>query len=144
MDIVVIRFFSVRKGLTDEWKRGGVTKEVDFAFLTDLMSKTWSGMTTREYKNYKGLTKENLRDNMSDTELVLNMLAEASTRDISRVEKPDGFEESREVAKRGGSVAGAARRALEAETSKPVITSQNAAQLGTLMVDLLGSAADIE
>lgn len=127
----------IRNELTDEWRQRGMKKGKEFAILTDEISQAWSGMTTRQYKNLKGLKKENLRDNMSDTELVLNMLAEASTRDISRAEQPEGFEENRAVAKRGGSVAGTARKALEAETGQPVITSKNASQLGTLVVNML-------
>ena len=130
----------IRNELTEEWKIRGVRGGGEYAILTDEISRAWSGMTTRQYKDFKGLTKENLRDNMSDTELVLNMLAEASTRDISREEKPRGFEESREVAKRGGGVAGTARKALEAETGKPVITQKNASQLGMLVTQMLAYA----
>lgn len=117
----------IRNELTDEWQKRGVEKGHEFAILTDEISKAWSGMTTRQYKNLKGLKKENLRDNMSDTELVLTMLAEASTRDISKATKPDGFAENVKVAKRGGNVANVARQQLEAETGHPVITAQNAA-----------------
>ena len=127
----------IRNELTDEWQKRGVEKGKEYAILTDEITRAWSGMTTRQYKNLKGLKKENLRDNMSDTELVLNMLAEASTRDISKEEKPDGFEESMQVARRGGKVAGTARKALEAETGKPVITSKNAAQLNTIVTGLI-------
>lgn len=127
----------IRNELTEEWQKRGMKKGKEFAILTDEISKAWSGMTTRQYKNLKGLKKENLRDNMTDTELVLNMLAEASTRDISRAEKPEGFEANRAVAKRGGNVAGTARKALEAETGQPVITPKNASQLGTLVVNML-------
>ena len=130
----------IRNELTKEWKARGVRGSGEYAILTDEISRAWSGMTTRQYKDFKGLTKENLRDNMSDTELVLNMLAEASTRDISREERPVGFEESREVAKRGGGVAGTARKALEAETGKPVVTQKNASQLGTLVTRMLADA----
>ena len=132
----------IRNELTEEWQKRGVKKGKEFAILTDEISKAWSGMTTREYKNLKGLKKENLRDNMSDTELVLNMLAEASTREISRAEKPDGFVESKDVAQRGGSIAGTARNALEAETGHSVITPKNASQLGTLVVDMLASGVE--
>ena len=110
----------IRNELTDEWQRRGVEKGREFAILTDEISRAWSGMTTRQYKNLKGLKKENLRDNMSDTELVLTMLAEASTRDISKASKPVGFDESVKVAKRGGNVANVARQQLEAETGQPV------------------------
>lgn len=134
----------IRNELTEEWQKRGVKKGKEFAILTDEISRAWSGMTTREYKNLKGLKKENLRDNMSDTELVLNMLAEASTREISRVEKPDGFSESKDVAQRGGSIAGTARKALETETGHSVITPKNASQLGTLVVDMLVSGTEEE
>ncbi len=131
----------IRNELTDEWQKRGVEKGKEFAILTDDITKAWSGMTTRQYKNLKGLKKENLRDNMTDTELVLTMLAEASTRDISKAEKPDGFDESRTVAQRGGKVAGTARQALEAETGHPVVTERNASQLGLLMSDLIEAVA---
>lgn len=127
----------IRNELTDEWQKRGVERGREFAILTDEISKAWSGMTTRQYKRFKGLKKENLRDNMSDMELVLNMLAEASTRDISSVEQPDGFEASRKVAQRGGGVAKTARDALEAETGKPAVTAQNAAQLNQVAVDII-------
>lgn len=131
----------IRNELTEEWQKRGVEKGKEFAILTDDITKAWSGMTTRQYKNLKGLKKENLRDNMTDTELVLTMLAEASTRDISKAEKPDGFDESRSVAQRGGKVAGTARKALEAETGHPVVTEKNASQLGLLMSDLIEAVA---
>ena len=134
----------IRNELTDEWQKRGVEKGKEYAILTDEITRTWSGMTTRQYKRLKGLKKENLRDNMSDTELVLNMLAEASTRDISKEEKPEGFEESRKVAKRGGNVAGTARKALEAETGKPVITSQNAAQLNDIVTGIIEGVAETD
>ena len=127
----------IRNELTEEWQKRGVEKGKEFAILTDEISRAWSGMTTRQYKRLKGLKKENLRDNMSDLELVLTMLAEASTRDISKVSKPQGFSENQEVARRGGQVAGVARNALEKETGKPVITSQNALQLNQLVVDVI-------
>jgi hypothetical protein len=131
----------IRNELTEEWQKRGVEKGKEFAILTDDITKAWSGMTTRQYKNLKGLKKENLRDNMTDTELVLTMLAEASTRDISKAEKPDGFDESRTVAQRGGKVAGTARQALEAETGQSVVTEKNASQLGLLMSDLIEAVA---
>lgn len=127
----------VRNNLTEEWDKRGVKKGLEYAILTDEISKAWSGMTTRQYKNLKGLTKENLRDNMSDTELVLTMLAEASTTDISKSENPSTFSENKSVANRGGNIAGIARQALEAETGKPVITSQNAAQLNEVVTNMI-------
>ena len=131
----------IRNELTDEWKKRGVQQGKEFAILTDEITRSWSGMTTRQYKDLKRLKKENLRDNMSDTELVLTMLAEASTRDISRAEKPEGFTESKRVAKRGGSVARVAREALESETRQSVITAQNAAQMGAVVTDLIEAVA---
>ena len=131
----------IRNELTDEWQKRGVEKGREFAILTDEITRTWSGMTTRQYKNLKGLKKENLRDNMSDTELVLTMLAEASTRDISKASKPEGFFGSMEVARQGGEVAGVARKALEERTGAPVITAQNAAQMNTLVVGMIEEAA---
>lgn len=116
----------VRNELTTEWSERGVQKGVEYAILTDEISKAWSGMTTRQYKGFKGLKKENLRDNMSTMELVLNMLAEASTTELSKAKQPDGFEESREVAREGGSVAGVARREIEQKTGHSVITPQMA------------------
>ena len=131
----------IRNELTDEWQKRGVEKGREFAILTDEISRAWSGMTTRQYKNLKGLKKENLRDNMSDTELVLTMLDEASTRDISKASKPVGFDESVKVAKRGGNVANVARQQLEAETGQPVITSQNAAQLNAVVTEMIEASA---
>ena len=133
----------IRNELTNEWQQRGVEKGREFAILTDEISKAWSGMTTRQYKNLKGLKKENLRDNMSDTELVLTMLAEASTRDISKATKPEGFDENVKVAKRGGNVANVARQQLEAETSLPVITSQNAAQLNAVVTEMIEASAQV-
>ena len=133
----------IRNELTDEWQKRGVEKGHEFAILTDEISKAWSGMTTRQYKNLKGLKKENLRDNMSDTELVLTMLAEASTRDISKTTKPDGFAENVKVAKRGGNVANVARQQLEAETGHPVITAQNAAQLNAVVTEMIEASAQV-
>ena len=131
----------IRNELTDEWKKRGVEQGKEFAILTDEITRSWSGMTTRQYKDLKRLTKENLRDNMSDTELVLTMLAEASTRDISRAEKPEVFAESKRVARRGGNVAKVAREALEAETGQSVITAQNAAQLNAVVTELIEAVA---
>ena len=131
----------IRNELTDERKERGMSKGRDYAILTDEITRAWAGMTTRQYKQLKGLKKENLRDNMSDLELVLTMLAEASTRDISKVEKPQGLLENQRVAQRGGKVAGVARQALEAETGQPVITSQNAADFQQLITDIVEDAA---
>ena len=133
----------IRNELTDEWQKRGVEKGREFAILTDEITRTWSGMTTRQYKNLKGLKKENLRDNMTDTELVLTMLAEASTRDISKETKPDGFSASMDVARQGGEVAGVARKALETRTGKPVITSQNAAQLNAVVTEMIEASAQV-
>ena len=138
-----LQAIQVRKELTDEWDTRGVQKGVEYAILTDEITKAWSGMNTRQYKNLKGLKKENLRDNMSDTELVLTMLAEASTRDISKASKPVGFDESVKVAKRGGNVANVARQQLEAETGQPVITSQNAVQLNAAVTEMIEASAQV-
>ena len=128
---------SARKELTDEWKSHGIDKSSEFAMLTDELTKAWSGMTTRQYKNHKGLKKESLRDNMSTTELVLNMLAETATKEIAQSEDPEGFEENKKVAGRGGKIAGDARKSIEAETGKSVITSQNAAQLNHVVAQMI-------
>ena len=133
----------IRNELTDEWKKRGVQKGREYAILTDEISRAWSGMTTGQYKRLKGLTKENLRDNMTDLELVLTMLAEASTTDISKTAKPQTFEENKQVAKRGGKVAGIARQALEAETGKPVITEKNAFDFQQLVTDIVEDAAEL-
>ena len=133
----------IRNELTDEWKKRGVQKGKEYAILTDEISRAWSGMTTGQYKRLKGLTKENLRDNMTDLELVLTMLAEASTTDISKTTKPQTFEENKQVAKRGGKVAGIARQALEAETGKPVITEKNAFDFQQLVTDIVEDAAEL-
>ena len=133
----------IRNELTDEWKKRGVQKGKEYAILTDEISRAWSGMTTGQYKQLKGLTKENLRDNMTDLELVLTMLAEASTTDISKTAKPQTFEENKQVAKRGGKVAGIARQALEAETGKPVITEKNAFDFQQLVTDIVEDAAEL-
>lgn len=138
-----LQAIQVRKELTDEWKDRGVQAGIEFAILTDEITRAWSGMTTRQYKKLKGLTKENLRDNMTTTELVLNMLAETSTTDISKVEKPETFADNQKVAKRGGKIAGIARQALEAETGKAVITSKNAAELNSVVVDMIEGAAEV-
>ena len=133
----------IRNELTDEWRRRGVQKGREYAILTDEITRAWSGMSTRQYKNLKGLKKENLRDNMSDLELVLTMLAEASTTDIAKAEQPQGFDENQTVARRGGNVAGVARKALEAETSKPVVTAQNAESFRQLVTDIVTDAAQL-
>lgn len=131
----------IRNELTAEWQERGMEEGREYAILTDEISKAWSGMTTRQYKNFKGLKKQNLRDNMTDTELVLNMLAEASARDISKATRPEGFEENKAVARKGGEVAGTARRALEEQTGYPVVTPQNAAQLGTVLTGMIEGVA---
>jgi hypothetical protein len=121
-----LKSIEIRKELTDEWKKRGLKEGVQFATLTDIITKAWSDKTTKEYKMLKGLKKENLRDNMTNTELILNMLAEASTKDISAATHPKDFEESKKVAKQGGNVAKVARKELEAKTGKNVVTSLNA------------------
>lgn len=131
----------VRNELTAEWQARGVEQGREYAILTDEITRAWSGMTTKQYKQLKGLKKQNLRDNMSTTEIILNMLAETSTKDISQKEQPEGFEESRQVAKRGGRVAHIARQALEAETGEPVVTSQNAVQLNTVVTQMIETVA---
>ena len=127
----------IRKELTSEWQQRGVRKGSEFAILTDEISRAWSGMSTREYKDFKGLTNENLRDNMSNTELVLNMLAETTTTEISRAEEPISFEENCDVARRGGTIAGNARKQIEAETGRPVITSMNALDFAQVIAGVL-------
>lgn len=136
-----LQAIQVRKELTDEWQDRGVQKGVEYAILTDEITKAWSGMSTRQYKQLKGLKKENLRDNMSTAEIVLNMLAEVSTTEISKAEKPQTFFENRTVAKKGGEVAGTARKNLEERTGKSVITSKNAAELNSVVVDLIEGVA---
>ena len=138
-----LQAIQVRKELTDEWDARGVQKGVEYAILTDEISRTWSGMSTRQYKNLKGLKKENLRDNMTTLELVLNMLAEATTTQFSKDRKPSTFQENLEVAKAGGQVAGRTRKDIESQSNTPVISPKNAAQLNQIMTDLLeGAAAD--
>jgi len=127
----------VRNALTDEWDKHGVQKGVEYAILTDEITKAWSGMTARKYKNLKGLTKENLRDNMSDLELVLNMLAEATTTELSKTTNPKTFKENVEIAKQGGSVAGNARKEIEEKSGRTVITSKSATDLNQVVVDLI-------
>ena len=139
-----LQAIQVRKELTDEWDARGVQKGVEYAILTDEISRAWSGMSTRQYKNLKGLKKENLRDNMTTLELVLNMLAEATTTEISKQKAPSTFSENMAVAREGGEAAGIARKAVEERTGVPVITSKNAAQLNQVVTDLLeGAAADM-
>ena len=139
-----LQAIQVRKELTDEWQDRGVQKGVEYAILTDEITRAWSGMTTRQYKKLKGLKKENLRDNMSTMEIVLNMLAEATTTELSKVHQPQGFEESKEIAKRGGSYAGETRKSIEADTGRPIITSQNAAQLNDVVTGMIKGVADAE
>lgn len=121
-----IKTIEIRKGMTDEWHRSGIHDERDFAKLTDVISKAWSGMTTREYKSHKGLRKESLRDNMTNVELMLNGLAEAAATELSKQENPKGLQQSSKVAKRGGEVAGAARKRLEKELGRTVISNKKA------------------
>ena len=135
-----LQAIQVRKELTDEWDAHGVQKGVEYAILTDEISRAWSGMSTRQYKNLKGLKKENLRDNMTTLELVLNMLAEATTTEISKQKSPGTFSENLAVAREGGEAAGIARKAVEERTGVPVITSKNAAQLNQVVTDLLEGA----
>ena len=137
-----LQAIQVRKELTDEWDRRGIKKGVEYAILTDEITKAWSGMTTRQYKNLKGLKKENLRDNMSTLELVLNMLAEATTTEISKQKKPETFAENKIVASEGGAAAGEARAAVEKRTGKSVITNRNAEQLQDLVTGLIESDID--
>lgn len=138
-----LQAISARKELTDEWKDKGIKGQSEYAILTDEITKAWSGMTTRQYKTYKGLKKESLRDNMSTTELVLNMLAETATKDISKTLNPNGLEENREVAKQGGEVAATAREALEKRTGKSVITKQNAIQLNHVVSAMIEASANV-
>ena len=140
-----LQAISARKELTDEWKSRGIQQSKEYAILTDELTRAWSGMTTRQYKDLKGLKKQSLRDNMSTTELTLNQLAEVATRELSHQEQPEGFEANKRVAQAGGSVAGNARKDLEQRLGRPVITSQNAAQLNhvvTQMIEASASAAD--
>ena len=132
-----LQAIQVRKELTDTWQDHGVKAGNEYAILTNEISKAWSGMTTREYKDFKGLKKENLRDNMSTTELILNMLAETATKDIAEATNPQGLDENKQVAQDGCSIAGDARKSIEARTGKPVITSKNAIGLGRLISDVV-------
>jgi hypothetical protein len=131
-----LKSIEIRKALTDEWKSRGLKEGVQFATLTDIISKAWSGKTTKEYKVLKGLKKENLRDNMTNTELILNMLAEASTKDISKATNPESFEENKKVAKQGGNVAKVAMKELESKTGKKVVTALNAKDSLTQLEDI--------
>lgn len=133
-----------RKELTDEWQAHGVQKGKEYAILTDEVTKAWSGMSTRQYKNYKGLKKENLRDNMSTLELALNMLAEATTTELTKVQNPYGLEANRNVAKTGGQIAGEARMRIEKETGNPVITNQNAASLNSVVTGMIEEVTNAE
>ena len=139
-----LQAIQVRKELTDEWQDRGVKKGSEFAILTDEITRAWSGMSTREYKNHKGLKKENLRDNMTTTEIVLNMLAETSAKEISQATKPETFAENKDVARQGGEIAGFARQALESRIGKSVISNQNAVQLNQVLVEMIESVASTE
>ena len=133
-----------RKELTDQWKSHGVEQGREFAILTDEVTRAWSGMSTRQYKNLKGLKKENLRDNMSTLELALNMLAEATTTELTKVNNHQGLEENQKIARRGGAVAGNARKEIEAETGKSIITSKNATQLNDIVTGFINGVVDNE
>ena len=132
-----LQAIQVRKELTDAWEDHGIEKGIEYAILTDEITKAWSGMTTRGYKNLKGLKKENLRDNMTTLEIVLNMLAEATTTELTKTTNPKGLEENRKVAKEGGSIAGNARKEIEERTGKPVISSKNAVDMSKLIEDVV-------
>ena len=138
-----LQAIQVRKELTDEWDARGVQMGKEYAILTDEITKAWSGMNTRQYKNLKGLKKENLRDNMTTLELVLNMLAEATTTEISKQKAPATFSENLSIAREGGEAAGIARKAVEERTGVPVISSKNAAQLNQVVTNLIESAGNI-
>ena len=139
-----LQAIQVRKELTDAWQDHGVKVGREYAILTNEITKAWSGMSTRQYKDYKGLKKQNLRDNMTTTELILNMLAEAATKDIANATHPQGLEENKKVAKDGGSIAGNARREIEMKTGKSVITSKNAIDFSRLILDIIKSAEEDE
>lgn len=139
-----LQAIQVRKELTDTWQDHGVKAGKEYAILTNEISKAWSGMTTREYKNLKGLKKENLRDNMSTLEIVLNMLAEATTTELTKTKNPQGLEENKKVAKDGGSIAGNTRKEIEKETGQPVITSKNAIDFAKLINDVSNEISNIE
>lgn len=131
----------VRNELTAEWQERGVQQGREYAILTDEITRAWSGMTTKQYKQLKGLKKQNLRDNMSTAEIVLNMLAEVATTELSKGQQPEGFAENKEVARRGGRIAGQAREAIEADSGQPVITSQNAVQLNAVVTQMIETIA---
>ena len=139
-----LQAIQVRKELTDEWQDRGVEKGVEYAILTDEITRAWSGMSTRQYKKLKGLKKENLRDNMSTMEIVLNMLAEATTTELSKAHQPKGFNENREIAKRGGRYAGETRKAIEADTGKSIITTNNATDLHQVVVDIIENVVNMD
>ena len=139
-----LQAIQVRKELTDTWEDYGVKEGREYAILTNEITKAWSGMTTRQYKDYKGLKKQNLRDNMTTLELVLNMLAEATTTELANATHPHGLEENKRVAKRGGSIAGNARKEIEQETMQPVITPKNAIDLGRLISDVFKSTEEVD
>lgn len=139
-----LQAIQVRKELTDTWQDHGVKAGKEYAILTNEISKAWSGMTTREYKNLKDLKKENLRDNMSTLEIVLNMLAEATTTELTKTKNPQGLDENKKVAKDGGSIAGNARKEIEKETGQPVITSKNAIDFAKLIDDVSNDISNIE
>jgi hypothetical protein len=139
-----LQAISARKELTDEWKERGVKKGIEYAILTDEITKAWSGMTTREYKNLKGLKKESLRDNMSTLELALNMVAEAATTEISKQQKPESLEQNKKVAKAGGSAAKAAKDSIESATGTPVITNKKAAELNHMVTSMIEASANME
>ena len=138
-----LQAIQVRKELTDAWQEHGVKKGIEYAILTDEISKAWSGMATREYKDLKGLKKENLRDNMSTLELVLNMLAEATTTELTNIHNPNGLEENKKVAKRGGAIVGNTRKEIEADTGKSVITAKNAVDFSKLIEDVVKDIPNI-
>ncbi len=143
-----LQAIQVRKELTDEWQNKGVKKGIEFAILTDEITKAWSGMTTRRYKNLKGLTKENLRDNMTTTEIILNMLAETATNEISKQENPNTFDENKKIAQRGGNIAGNARKELEKEIGHSVISDKNATELhpieiNSVVIDLIEESSNL-
>ncbi len=136
-----LQAIQVRKELTDEWDNRGVKKGIEYAILTDEITKAWSGMTTRDYKKHKGLTKQNLRDNMTTTEIILNMLAETATKNISQVENPKNFEENKSAARRGGRIAGNARKELEAEIGHSVISDKSAPEINSVVTNFIESVA---
>ena len=139
-----LQAIQVRKELTDEWDNRGVKKGIEYAILTDEITKAWSGMTTRDYKKHKGLTKQNLRDNMTTTEIILNMLAETATKNISQVENPKNFEENKSAARRGGRIAGNARKELEAEIGHSVISDKSAPEINSVVTNFIESVAKDE